>query len=519
MGTNKRESLEKRLEKLKSEKQVLKEKLKSLQHENLQLSRSLRNQNRLFDLNPTGIVLIQDGKVLAVNETALNPLSYRVEEVLGRTFLDLFKPELRPYLSSLYQKRASGKPTPMRYEAEMVTKNGDAYPCEVWVKKIRFNGRNAFLFNSVPIAQRKKKENETIFAKKREALATMSAGLFYQLKQSVNNIDEKGFPSGYEDVKAALDQMSQTTQNLSRIAGTEPDAAKMERFNLNDIVEDAVSLVDLNPENEPVSRQGDIRLKTYLRSASPLIGDPEEIKDVIVQTVTNAVEAMPEGGDLYLTTEENGGHAHIYIQDSGSGIPENLLDRIFDPFFTTKGDGRAGIGLSLTYAAIKKYDGEIEVASRERQGTTFEIKLPLAKRDEKAVKGLPRRSAKNARILILEDEDILGELLTQFLTSKGYRVFRADNGSDGLEKLKKKEFDLVLVNPGIAPSSAATFIKKIRKARRNIPVAFLKKADVNLSPALRRSVDLEIDIPIDMNRLVKQISEVLVQKAKVGHER
>ena len=280
---------------------------------------------------------------------------------------------------------------------------------------------------------------------------------------------------------------------------------------LQDIVKDAISLINPRLKDLEARRKLKINLRTYLRSVSPVEGDPNEIRDVIVNLILNAVEAMPQGGDLYLTTEENAGSAHIYIQDSGVGIPDPINDRVLDPFFTTKGKDRAGLGLSLSYAIVKRHKGEMEFTSQKDQGTIFTIRLPLATQKQKSMPRPVKRKIKNAHILIIEDEDIIRELLSQLLISKGHRVVTADSGAEGLNKLKKKKFDLVIADSRAPDMKGPSIIKKMKRLNEELPVSLITEyqAGDGFSHMQRLGADLIITKPLDMNKVVKQVSDVL----------
>ena len=232
--------------------------------------------------------------------------------------------------------------------------------------------------------------------------------------------------------------------------------------------------------------------------------------------ILNAMEAMPEGGDLFVTTEENAGFAHIYIQDSGKGVSESIRDNIFDPFFTTKGNNRKGLGLSLSHAMVKRNEGEIEVTSQENQGTMVTVKLPIARQGQQAKNGPNKRRIKNARILIIEDEDILGELLSKLLLSKGYRVATAPTGSEGLTQLKKKKYDLVIIDSKLVQQNGLVLGKKIKKINRQLPIALITEPEAadRLKDRRMSGIDLVIRKPINMNRTIHQVSELLMLTAR-----
>ena len=134
---------------------------------------------------------------------------------------------------------------------------------------------------------------------------------------------------------------------------------------------------------KPVAQDdAEISIKTYLRKLAPVRGNPKEIQNVFQSMISNAVEALPNGGEIYLTTEEDSDFAYVYIQDNGLGIPEEIRCKIFDPFFSTKSGSSLGLGLSMANAIVGQHRGEIEVMSNEGQGTTFIVKLPLAKKPQ-----------------------------------------------------------------------------------------------------------------------------------------
>jgi CheY-like chemotaxis protein len=230
--------------------------------------------------------------------------------------------------------------------------------------------------------------------------------------------------------------------------------------------------------------------------------------------ILSAVKAMPKGGELYLTIEENAGSAHIYLQDSGPGVPEQVKNRIANPFGTAKDIERDGVGLSLAYAAVAEHQGDIEVTSRKGQGTAINIRLPLALREPKLKTNLIRAKLRDARILIIEDEDITRELLSQLLQTRGFLVDGAVSIPEGLKKLKRKQFDFILADVQSADVHGGTVIRKIKGLAPGVSIATLGAyRDGDTRPGSQGPVvDLVITRPIDMNRAIEQISEVLIRQ-------
>ena len=528
MQDREHESQQGRLEKLKAENRSFREKLADLKRENKNLQRLLRNNNKLINSIPAGIVLIQQGKIIDINETALDQMGYKTAEIIGRNFLDFVHPDSKAFVRSLHKKWVSGKMVPEQHETDMVTKDGGTLCFDIRVNKIRFNGRVALLLNLTRLEKRKRREKELIHSKKMEALITMASGLTrnfgYNLKAVTENTDQlrtlmdpenRGLMKGLEKIESAVGQIINTLRKLDSFSMTENDRSAMTLFDLEKVVRDAITLTGPKLKDEADRRGVKVSLKTYLRSVSPIEGNPDEIRDVIINMILNAVEAMPQGGELYLTTEENAGYAHIYVQDNGEGMPDHIKDRILDPFLTTKGNDGVGLGLSLSYAIVKRNRGEIEVTSQKGQGSIFHVKLPLASQEQKSKAGsVSRRKIKNANILIVEDEDVLSELLSQLFLSKGLRVVTAASSAEGLNKLKRKKFDMVLVDSGRPDIHRELFIQKIKKMTPEPSIAIITENETGdkLNQIKNWAVDLIITKPLEMNRVVNQVSEVLATK-------
>jgi signal transduction histidine kinase len=113
-----------------------------------------------------------------------------------------------------------------------------------------------------------------------------------------------------------------------------------------------------------------------LGAVPPVHSRSSELREVLVNLILNAVDAMPRGGRLVLRTRQGEGAVYVEVSDSGIGMTEEVKRRIFDPFFTTKGEKGFGLGLSVSYVLIKGHNGDIEVQSNLGSGTTFSIKLP-----------------------------------------------------------------------------------------------------------------------------------------------
>ena len=525
MGEKNRENLEKRIERSKVENRSLKETIASLRQTNSDLKRSLRDMNTFFDSIPAGVVLVQKGKILKINGELLEQLGYGADETIGRDFLDFVHPDKWKYVKRLQDTLDSGRPAPQQYDTCLVDSKGGIIDYEVRVRRIRFKGRRAFLLILNSLEKRKQEEKERIKTEKGEALHRGLSGLIGRLKSHDEHIldkvkarlkdsfkEEKDIEQTLNIVKDSLSQASDIAGDLEIIYQKERDQKGVVSFDINEIVKEAVEHISRRLAARVEGRVPPLDLTTYLRADSFATGDPEDIRDAVIYMVNNAVEAMPEGGDIHITTEENAGFIHVYIQDSGVGVPEKYGDKIYDPFFTTKGKESTGLGLSLSNAIIERNGGEIEMSSMEGEWTIFHFRLPMAKRSRKIKPRTDRKRIKEAQILIIQEEDIARELLSNLLSEKGCKVDTAYNGLEGLGKIKRQRYNLLIADLEASSSSVNSFLKKCKRINPKMSIALI-------GPAMEREdsdsmevpgVDLAMRKPLDYDIVVRKVSELLM---------
>lgn len=529
MESKERESLDKKLLRLRVENRAMKQGVASLKADNEELRKALRDRDSLFHSYPAGLVILQEGRVMDANQAVFNRLGYAAEEVIGRDFLDFVHPASRAQVKDFHKKRRSGNEGRKACEADLLTKAGEIYGCDMRIRKIKYNGRSALLGWLSGLEKKRRRESEQVLGTKMEALVTMASGLTRRYGPGLRAIAERvghlkeAAGRGGKLLKQRLDEIEKTTEELinvtrllERLAMDEQERSGSSLlFNLNEIVKKALSAAHASPTGETWKRTGKSSVKTYLRSISPVDGSPEEVKVMIEHLILNAMEGMPAGGNLYVSTEENAGSAHIYIQDSGVGIPHEIRSRVFDPFFSTKGESRMGMGLSLSHVVAKRHRGAIEVDSRKDRGTVIHVWMPLASKDRAPAKRMsPRGRVKGGRILIIEDDDMIRALLSQLLSSKGYKVCTADNAFQGLNEVKKKTFDMVIADAAPSDMRDHQPLREIRRIHRELPIAFITNGGEVLPLPSAEPLDIRITKPIDMNKVVSQVSKALTWSAR-----
>jgi signal transduction histidine kinase/ActR/RegA family two-component response regulator len=234
-----------------------------------------------------------------------------------------------------------------------------------------------------------------------------------------------------------------------------------------------------------------ITLDLQIRSKAKVMGDESELREVLVNMVFNAVDAMPQGGNLTLTAEDVGETVVISVGDTGTGMAPEVKTRIFDPFFTTKGKAGMGLGLAVSFGIIRRHEGSVEVDSEVGVGTKFRISLPKAEvTDDPVAIELELQSATppiepsqtNAtrllegyqpKILVVDDEEAVRELLQDLLESEGCRVYLAPGGREALNLFTAQQFDGVFTDVGMPGMSGWELAHAVRQRNETIPIAVI----------------------------------------------
>lgn len=223
-----------------------------------------------------------------------------------------------------------------------------------------------------------------------------------------------------------------------------------------------------------------ISLDTQIRTKAMVNGDASELREVLVNMIFNAVDAMPTGGHLTLSAEERDGCIEICVCDTGVGMSAEVRLRIFDPFFTTKGEAGLGLGLAVSYGIIRRHEGTLKVESEVGRGTTFRISLPVAlgvapaQPESEASPHLMLVTTPNKpRILVVDDESCVRELMGEILEFEGYEATLAENGNEALKLFEAGRFDAVFTDVGMPGMNGWELARAIRELDSEVPMAVI----------------------------------------------
>jgi GAF domain-containing protein len=279
--------------------------------------------------------------------------------------------------------------------------------------------------------------------------------------------------------RAALDgaQTVRQIQEFTRIRRDQP----AETVDVNQVVRDAVEMTQTRWRDETQSQGLEVRMVTQLDPVPPVDGHPAELRQVLTNLILNAVDALPKGGTITITTRVAEGAIEVSVADTGTGMSDEVRRRIFEPFFSTKGPKGTGLGLAMVYGIVARHGGLVAVDSREGAGTTFTIRLPLgAGRAEPGTIPLALAGTAGARVLVIDDEEHVREALADMLRLTQHDVVVASQGFEGLERFREAPFDLVLTDLAMPGMSGWQVAQAVKALRPEVPVVLVTGWGVEL---------------------------------------
>ena len=444
---------------------------------------ALRQQQELFraitEFGRELVVIIDArGAMTYVSPAGARMLGHEVLSVIGRPLTDLIHVDDRDRIAEAFANARQDASALHAFTARAQTKSGQwitiagtAYNMvhHSAVLGIVVNARDVTEMLDAQEALRRSQE-QLHQALKMEAVGRLAGGIAHDFNNLLTAI--RGYSdmiasglrpsdplrSDVEEIQRASDRAAGLTQQL--LAFSRRQVLLPDRLDLSSVVRDLDRMVRrLIGEDIELTVTGD--------ATRTVLVDRGQIEQVILNLVINARDAMPTGGRLAIEARNHdvapgadpregspppGKYALIRVEDSGSGIPAEIVDRVFDPFFTTKGPGKGtGLGLSTAYGIVHQSGGFIDVTSVEGAGTTFRILLPEVEPGEarprpKGQVGAAFGGPGGETILLVEDADAVRQVVRRALTKMGYRVLEASNGPQaiGIALEHRDEIDLVL---------------------------------------------------------------------------
>ncbi len=286
-----------------------------------------------------------------------------------------------------------------------------------------------------------------------------------------------------------------------------------ESVQLRDVVEQLLALTRPQWDNEAARKGIRYELDLRLEPAPPILAVASEIREALLNILENALVAMPRGGRLGIHVRTDEGRAVVSVADSGRGMSPEVQRLAFEPFFTTRGnEGGTGLGLPLALEIVQRYGGTIGVESAEGCGTTFTLTFPaLAAEAPSAPVFLP--VVEPLRILAVEDEPEVADLVRAMLIHAGHSVVSAASGREALDLFEREPVDLVITDLGM-PGMTGLALAAELKRRRAVPIILLTGWAEDLDGKNTPDADVIIAKPFTRERLVDAIARAVPDRVR-----
>jgi two-component system cell cycle sensor histidine kinase/response regulator CckA len=465
---------------------------------------ALRNQEELFraitEFGRELIVIVKvGGSTTYISPSGARMLGHDALAVLGRPFLDLIHPDDRGRVATMLDEVATAAGSLRSFSARVRMRDGGWMILEgTGYNMLHHPAVKGLVVNARDVTQRveaedalRRSEEQLHQALKMEAVGRLAGGIAHDFNNLLTAI--RGYSDmvaaglspadplrgDVEEIQRASDRAAGLTHQL--LAFSRRQVLRPDRLDLASVARNLERMVQrLIGEDVELAVIAD-------RPTRIVLVDRGQIEQVILNLVINARDAMPSGGRLtleatdldILSTRDGrvgspppGQYAVIRVEDSGAGIPPEILDRVFEPFFTTKGPGKGtGLGLSTAYGIVKQSGGFIDVRSAVGSGTSVQIYLPAAALqgpgpESPAIQPPEGRVHHGGEtILLVEDADAVRDVVRRTLAKMGYRVFDAANGPQAIDLARAhgNEIDLVLSDFVMPHMGGRELIDRIRE--------------------------------------------------------
>ena len=436
------------------------------------LARSEARYRHLVESASDAIVTLDaNGRFTTVNHAAENISGYRREELVGQWFAPMLPDDDLPKALAHFQQALSGETG--LFESQFYRKDGEVRTISITYSTPQKDEEVLCLIRDV--TDQKMLQEQLIQSEKMSAIGQLVSGVAHELNNPLAGISafaqlllaEKRFPpdqrTAAETIYSEARRASRIVQNLLTFA-RQHKAEKVPTA-LNQVLDDTLELrgYELRVRGIDVRRE-------YDESLPDTMADAHQLQQVFLNLITNSEQAMEQCDGhhhrLTVRTRRTGDTMRIEVEDTGGGIPANLIERIFNPFFTTKPTGSGtGLGLSISLGIVREHEGRIWAENVPQGGARFVVELPVIQ---------PRASGEfqavaqvhpvgdSLRVLVVDDEASVRVSLQRYLAGRGHDVETTASGEDALARLRATSYDAVIVDMRMPDLSGEQLFERLR---------------------------------------------------------
>ena len=487
-----------------------------------------------------GIMVMNDGfQIIYANEVLSKILGYSNKEIQGSYFKKYLTPDSLEPAEDFFIDSFRGEMIPSGLVCTIIDKKGKERPVKIGANrfedssgKVKLVGQLSDITDKLTAEREKKNlEAQLIHAQKMEAIGTLAGGIAHDFNNilmgiqgylSLMRLNQEAENSSGKYIQGIEENVMSAANLTEQLLGFARKGKYTPRTTcLNDVVEKSTRMFTRTKKEISVH-------KRFQEDIWNVEVDQGQIEQVLINLYLNAWHAMPEGGNLYIQTEnvtlgdeyckpfevDGGNYVKTSVTDSGIGMDKETMERIFEPFFTTKEIGKGtGLGLASAYGIIKNHNGIIRVYSEKGHGATFVIYLPASDIDELVDSAPEYMLVKGKeRILLVDDEE--GPILVEELMLKelGYEVLTARSGMEAIDLYNdiSGKLDLVALDMIMPEKSGRATYEELKKINPDVKVLLVSGYSLNkqVEEMMDQGCNGFIQKPFDILELSQKLREI-----------
>jgi PAS domain S-box-containing protein len=493
-----------------------------------ELEESEAQYRTLVEHSPDSILIVQDGRVRFVNRA--------FEESFGLPAGAATAPGFD--LESLFEE-GDGKQVMRHLRAwergevasPAMVQARDVHGClrelELRGSRTEYRGRPAAECLLVDMTEAKRLREELEDTERLRSLGELASGVAHDFNNLLGAIlgrvqllrarrFEVRVDSELSVIERAAQDGRETVRRIQEFSRTRTDQP-FAPVQLPEIVRDAVEITRTRWKVEAQRRNVDVDVSVDCDEVPPILGNAVELREVFTNLILNGVDAMPQGGVLEVRCHRHGDKVRTEVRDSGVGMTEEIRRHLFDPFFTTKGQSGTGLGMSVAYGIVTRHEGTIDVSTAIGHGTRFTLDFPAFEGKLEVAGGdgaVMPQLVRPGRILIIDDEEPIAELLGDALSGEGHSVEIAISGRQGVQLARHSRYDMVLTDLGMPDISGWEVVARIRERTPEIPVVLVTGWGTTISKdeVHRSGVAAVVHKPFEIKELLQTTTTVLARR-------
>ena len=408
------------------------------------------------------------------------------------------------------------------------------------------------------IIKRKRMEEVLVQSKKMKAMGIMASGIAHEFNNILavissnaeflreTNRGDKELTKQLHTICRMADDGAEIVDRMYDFTNVRKDSSRYISVDLNDLIKQVIGFT--MPRWKEMAQASGIKyqiVRKGVKTLPSILGNPSELREVLLNIINNALDAMPEGGMITVKTRcihspadragssvsgvkrnekivskrrtrnsvHKSGFVEITFTDTGKGMSENVKKKIFDPFFTTRSPQGTGLGLSVSYGIITRHGGEIDVESELGKGCVISLRLPVTNKPaRKVAAAIQDRKSKidSLNILVVDDKKEICESLSKLFIEEGHKVRNADNGAKAIKLLIKNNYDLLLCDLVMPDVSGKDVIKALSTLSTRPKVGLMTGWRYKIEDAEKDGLEVDFIVrkPFNLSKLKRDINDL-----------